>query len=111
MTTRKNTTGTGGSRGNYDYMQLLSEFALVVHDFDWMGDAACRGSGIDFFPEETYNVDAPKAMAVCRTCPVREKCLDFAVKNNMKYGIWGGLNPVQRRRYLRHGFQTGTVEP
>lgn len=50
-------------------------------------------------------------MAVCRTCPVREKCLDFAVKNNMKYGIWGGLNPVQRRRYLRHGYETVTVEP
>lgn len=52
MTTQKNTTGTGGNRGNYDYMQLLSEFALVVQDFGWMRDAACRGSGIDFFPKK-----------------------------------------------------------
>ena len=112
MTTQKKPTETDGNRGNYDYVQLLSDFDLVLKKFDWMDDAACRGlSSVNFFPEETYNVDAPKAMAVCKQCPVREDCLDFAVQNNVKYGIWGGLNPVQRKRYLRHGFERGTVEP
>jgi WhiB family redox-sensing transcriptional regulator len=110
MTTPKKPTKTDGSRGSYDYMQLLSEFSLVLKNFDWMDSAACRGSKVDFFPEENYHSDAPKAIAICQRCPVKQKCLEFAVANKMRYGIWGGLNPVQRRQYLRNGFGRGTVE-
>jgi WhiB family redox-sensing transcriptional regulator len=104
MTTHSNTTGTGGNRGNYDYMQLLSEFALVLKDFAWMDEAACRNmKDVNFFPEEAFNSEAPKAVAVCRRCPVREDCLEFAVENHIQYGIWGGLSYPQRKRYLRNG--------
>ena len=105
-----NTTGTDGNRGAYDYMQLLSEFNLVLRNFDWMEDALCRGrKDLDFFPEEAYNTAAPKAVAVCNVCRVREDCLRFAVENDVKYGIWGGLNYPQRKRYLRNSFKKGTL--
>jgi len=107
-----NTTGTDGSRGAYDYMQLLSEFRLVLRSFDWMDDALCRGrNDLDFFPEESYNAVAARAVAVCNVCPVREDCLEFAVENGIRYGIWGGLNHPQRKRYLRNSLKKGTLEP
>jgi len=90
-------------------MQLLSEFNLVLRNFDWMEDALCRGrKDLNFFPEH-YNTTAPKAVAVCKVCPVREDCLEFAVENHIQYGIWGGLNYPQRKRYLRTGFKKGTL--
>ena len=112
MTTPSNTTGTGGNRGDsdrrYDYMQLLSEFRLVLQNFSWMDDAACRGRrDVDFFPEIGYNGKAPKAVAVCKTCPVQKDCLEFAVENNIDHGIWGGMSPQQRKQYLRNGYRKG----
>jgi WhiB family redox-sensing transcriptional regulator len=72
--------------------------------FDWMDDAACKGlKSVSFFPEESFNSEAPKAIAVCRACPVRVDCLDFAVQNSIQYGIWGGMTPVRRKQYLRAG--------
>lgn len=104
-----NTTGTDGNRGGYDYMQLLSEFNLVLKDFTWMNNAACRGrTDIDFFPEDSYNTKAPKAVAICETCPVKQDCLEFAIENGIHYGIWGGLNYPQRKRYLRTTIRNGT---
>lgn len=95
-------TDTGGNPGAYDYMQLLSEFSLVLRDFTWMDDALCRNrKDLDFFPEEAYNTAAPKAVAVCKVCPVKADCLEFAIENGIQYGIWGGLNYPQRKRHIR----------
>lgn len=92
-------------------MQLLSEFALVLRDFRWMDNASCRGrNDIDFFPEEAFNTEAPKAVAVCQTCPVKEDCLEFAVENDVKYGIWGGMSYPQRKRYWRNSIKLTNIE-
>lgn len=63
---------------------------------DWK-DAACRGLATSlFFP--TTGESSSEAKAVCRGCPVRQKCIDFAVENGEKFGIWGGLSEKERRR-------------
>lgn len=37
------------------------------------------------------------AINTCRSCPVREKCLEEGMKpENLAYGIWGGLLAGQR---------------
>jgi WhiB family redox-sensing transcriptional regulator len=109
MTTPKKPTATGGNRGNYDYQQLMSEFGLLMRQFDWMDDAACRGrTDVEFFPEVGYNGKAPKALALCNNCPVKDDCLDFALENNIEHGIWGGTNPRQRKQ-LRRTLNKGTV--
>jgi WhiB family transcriptional regulator, redox-sensing transcriptional regulator len=98
-----NTTETDGSRGNsrYTYMELLSEWALADKYQDWKDDAACRGvEGDLFFPGENNHYN-PKAFAICKTCPVRERCLMFAINNEIIYGIWGGMTPPERQRYKR----------
>ena len=87
-------------------MKLLADFDLVLKDFTWMDRAACRGRrDIDFFPEENYNQRSLPAVALCRNCPVKDECLEFAIENHIQYGIWGGLNYPQRKRYLRAGFE------
>ncbi len=42
-----------------------------------------------------------KAKAICGLCGVRVECLEFALASREPDGIWGGLNPRQRRRLLR----------
>jgi WhiB family redox-sensing transcriptional regulator len=42
-----------------------------------------------------------KAKAVCESCPVRTRCLDYALRNSIKHGIWGGLDEEQRVRERR----------
>jgi len=38
---------------------------------------------------------------VCRGCVVREDCLEYALANGEKFGIWGGLSERERRRLRR----------
>lgn len=62
----------------------------------WQNGAAC--AGVDpalFFPDD--GVSSQDAMQVCRTCCVRQECLQSAISNDEPFGIWGGLTMSQRR--------------
>lgn len=49
-------------------------------------------------PERTlYEVEAK---ALCAECPVRQRCLDYALETRMA-GVWGGTNEVERRALRR----------
>jgi WhiB family redox-sensing transcriptional regulator len=68
--------------------------------YDWMSEAACEGVDPDlFFPER--GDDTSGAKAVCRECPVREDCLEYALANGIRYGIWGGTSERERKRLRR----------
>ena len=41
------------------------------------------------------------ARAVCLSCPVREECLTHALNEKERFGMWGGLTPIERRRIER----------
>jgi len=51
-----------------------------------------------FFPEldSLWRVAASKR--VCNACPVMAECLEYAIENGFKDGIWGGLSPTERHR-------------
>lgn len=99
MTTHKNTTETASSRGGYSYMELLSEWELVDNDDSWKKDAACKDmDSYMFFPEQGANHHFKKAKKVCARCPVYKQCMNFAIVNNIPYGVWGGLTPKERER-------------
>ena len=62
--------------------------------------ANCLGVDPDlFFPER--GASTREAKEVCRGCVVREDCLEFALANGEKFGIWGGLSERERRRIRR----------
>ena len=70
----------------------------------WQDYANCLGVDPDlFFPER--GASTREAKEVCRGCVVREECLEFALQNGEKFGIWGGLSERERRRIRRQRAQ------
>lgn len=66
----------------------------------WQEYSNCLGVDPDlFFPER--GASTKEAKAVCRGCVVREDCLEYALQNGEKFGIWGGMSERERRRIRR----------
>ena len=66
----------------------------------WHDQANCLGVDPDlFFPER--GASTREAKEVCRGCVVREACLEYALSNGEKFGIWGGMSERERRRLRR----------
>lgn len=66
----------------------------------WRQRAACRGVDPDvFYP--TSDEEAEEAKSICRVCPVREPCLEYALANRERDGVWGGATERERRRLIR----------
>jgi len=62
----------------------------------WRELASCRGADLNlFFPGRGES--AEPARRVCAGCPVREPCLDYALRHGITHGIWGGLAERDRR--------------
>ncbi len=69
-------------------------------DTSWQEYANCLGVDPDlFFPER--GASTREAKEVCRGCMVRNDCLEFALANGEKFGIWGGMSERERRRIRR----------
>ena len=70
---------------------------LIVED--WMDDAECQF--VDdpeiFFPEYSRE-DKRRAQRFCYRCPVSDECLEYALRENIQHGIFGGLLPDERRK-------------
>jgi WhiB family redox-sensing transcriptional regulator len=73
----------------------------------WQVKAACRGpQAAAFFPpshseRKDERLDRERAAkAICKTCPVRRECLDYAIRIREPHGIWGGLNEVERKQLI-----------
>ncbi len=66
----------------------------------WQADALCAQTDPEaFFPEKGGSTrDAKK---ICGTCEVRGECLDYALQNDERFGIWGGLSERERRKLRR----------
>lgn len=72
--------------------------------YDWQEQAECLHADPDlFFPERGSPGDSAKR--VCVTCPVRLECLEYALANGERYGIWGGLTERERTRLRRQASQ------
>ena len=66
----------------------------------WRQRAACRGVDPDsFYPASDEEAEAAKA--ICAVCPVREPCLEYALANRERDGVWGGATERERRRIIR----------
>ncbi|MDE0232601.1 MAG: WhiB family transcriptional regulator [bacterium] len=74
--------------------------AMANDQLGWQNYANCLGADTDlFFPERGSSTR--KAKAICGECQVKLECLDFALDNGERFGIWGGLSERERRR-VRH---------
>lgn len=67
----------------------------------WYLHGACRNSDLDtehWFHHNPASPTSRKAKAICKACPVREKCLQDALSVPDTHGIWGGLDQYERSR-------------
>lgn len=71
---------------------------------DWRSRGACLSVDPElFFPLSSVGPAAgqlSQAKSVCTRCPVRAKCLDFALATRQVHGVWGGTSEDERRRIL-----------
>lgn len=74
-------------------------------DVSWQFDAACLGAVAKTGEDLFFHSDEPggnasrvkKAKAICATCPVKQKCLRYAVDNDL-LGVWGGTTDSERKK-------------
>ena len=74
---------------------------------EWQLRAACRGPHSEVFypPSNLERRDEKaareeRAKEICRTCPVKQPCLEYALRIRENHGIWGGLNEAERRNLV-----------
>jgi WhiB family redox-sensing transcriptional regulator len=81
---------------------------MAITPLEWTDAAACRNSeGALFYPADSAERKEDRlerelvAKRICASCGVREECLEAALARHESYGIWGGLNEIERRGLLR----------
>mgnify|MGYP003129510684 FL=1 len=76
----------------------LGEVLLDFERAEWMDEGSCRDLETDvFFGDTNSPRKSAVAKAICSTCPVREECLDYAIRNLEMFGIWGGHTTAERK--------------
>ncbi len=77
------------------------DFADLLGDAPaWQERALCSQTDPEaFFPEKGGSVT--EAKRICRLCEVEAECLEYALANNERFGIWGGTTERERRRLKR----------
>jgi len=84
---------------------LASSLALGSADYSWRNEAVCKDTDPElFFPVGTTGqalLQIDRAKEVCGECPVKVRCLDFAIETNQDSGIWGGTSEEERRNIRR----------
>ncbi|MGA5556111.1 WhiB family transcriptional regulator [Streptomyces lavendulocolor] len=73
-----------------------------IGDTSWQNRGACHGMDPEdadavFFPLPRDHEAIAEAKELCGWCPVRRDCLNYALENVLKEGIWGGLTEAERR--------------
>ena len=67
---------------------------------EWHERALCPQTDPErFFPEKGSSTRDAKA--ICSRCEVRTECLEYALKTDTRFGVWGGLSERERRQLKR----------
>lgn len=63
----------------------------------WQADSLCAQTDPEaFFPEKGGSTR--EAKKICTSCEVKTQCLEYALQNDERFGIWGGLSERERRK-------------
>ena len=71
----------------------------MTYPHEFGARAACHGSDVDaWFPDMVggFRPENWAAMRICKTCPVMDECLEWALHHE-RWGIWGGTSASERR--------------
>jgi WhiB family redox-sensing transcriptional regulator len=95
---------TTGSQQVNDLIDMIQQH---YRDEPWKERAACIGLDSSFFFPELKG-QHPEGQRICRGCPVRDECLDYAVRSGEHYGCWGGVTERNVQRMVGD-FHRGVV--
>jgi WhiB family redox-sensing transcriptional regulator len=93
--------GSGDSQGivGQGFAGLLG-IGLEADAQSWQERALCAETDPEaFFPEKGGSTR--EAKKICTGCEVKAECLEYALANDERFGIWGGLSERERRRLRR----------
>ena len=93
--------GTPSVRTHLSLVPEQMDLTLTPGDEDqWQERALCAQTDPEaFFPEKGGSTR--EAKRICLGCEVKDSCLDYALANDERFGIWGGLSERERRRLKR----------
>ncbi|OLF04854.1 WhiB family transcriptional regulator [Actinophytocola xanthii] len=67
----------------------------------WRHRAACAAyPSLEWIEPSSPHIGTCRS--ICRACPVRRECLAVALDTREPWGIWGGLDPRERRELVPH---------
>jgi WhiB family redox-sensing transcriptional regulator len=92
--------GRGMGRGMGPGIAGLMGIGQEADVQSWQEQALCAETDPEaFFPEKGGSTR--EAKKICTGCEVRAECLEYALANDERFGIWGGLSERERRRLRR----------
>jgi WhiB family redox-sensing transcriptional regulator len=75
----------------------------------WRTRAACSGQDPEWW-HPVRGVSGERQKAICASCPVREPCLEYALKYaESNFGIWAGTSGRDRRRARNRGWSAAEL--
>ncbi len=94
------TIGMTGGLGQSQGIAGLLGIGLEADAQSWQEQALCAETDPEaFFPEKGGSTR--EAKKICTGCEVKAQCLEYALSNDERFGIWGGLSERERRRLRR----------
>ena len=81
-------------------------FELINWQIPQFDDANCLTVGDPdlVFPNGKVGASREQIIAakkVCIGCVHKNECAEFAIENEIDYGVWGGIDEHERRRLLK----------
>ncbi len=85
-------------------MSEMLQLTVVGNDetamLAWQEQALCAQTDPEaFFPEKGGSTR--EAKRICVGCDVKGDCLEYALGQDERFGIWGGMSERERRRLKR----------
>ncbi|GAA2231472.1 WhiB family transcriptional regulator [Streptomyces amakusaensis] len=72
----------------------------VDDDLSWQETALCAQTGPEFFFPAPGS-STQEAKLLCGACEGRVECLEYALRHDEKFGVWGGMSERERDRLKR----------
>ncbi|MCF8571441.1 WhiB family transcriptional regulator [Gordonia sp. HY002] len=91
---------TGSGFGHLTAVPSDFEALFDAVEDEWQDRALCAQTDPEaFFPEKGGSTR--EAKRICQGCEVKADCLEYALHNDERFGIWGGMSERERRRLKR----------
>lgn len=80
---------------------------MTLLTIKWLDQAACLGQGLNLFYFENLSTTetrktVAKAKMICKSCPVVADCLQYAINNEERFGVWGSFSSKERAAIVNY---------